>query len=84
MNPNASGETIEETLVTPVVDSCDVLIIGGGPAGISAALAAARASTKEQPIDVLIVEVSGRESQTAPMVLFVVPYLPTFGSFLMP
>ena len=49
-------ETFRETMETPVVDKCDVLIVGGGPAGISAALAAARASTKESPIDVLIME----------------------------
>jgi len=33
-NPNDKGkEFVKETLNTPVVDECDVLIIGGGPAG---------------------------------------------------
>lgn len=35
-------EHIQETLFTPVTDTCDVLVAGGGIAGISAALAAAR------------------------------------------
>ena len=33
---------LHEALETAVVDSCDVLVCGGGIAGISAALAAAR------------------------------------------
>ena len=37
---------IHEQLSTPVVDSCDVLVCGGGFAGISAALAAARMGKK--------------------------------------
>ncbi len=37
-----SGAIIEEKLRTEIVDSCDVLVCGGGFAGISAALAAAR------------------------------------------
>lgn len=37
---------IEEHLETPVVDSCDVLVAGGGIAGISAALSAARCGAK--------------------------------------
>lgn len=37
---------IHEQLCTPVVDSCDVLVCGGGFAGISAALAAARMGKK--------------------------------------
>lgn len=37
---------VEETLTTKVVDSCDVLVCGGGFAGISAALAAARQGKK--------------------------------------
>lgn len=43
--------TISETIYTPVKDSCDVLVAGGGFAGISAALAAARSGA-----DVLLVE----------------------------
>jgi len=38
--------TIQETLQTPVVDRCDVLVCGGGFGGISAALAAARQGKK--------------------------------------
>lgn len=37
---------IRETLQTPVVKSCDVLVAGGGIAGIAAALAAARQGKK--------------------------------------
>ena len=37
---------ISETLHTPVVRQCDVLVCGGGFAGISAALAAAREGKK--------------------------------------
>ena len=42
---------ITETLSTPVRDSCDVAVCGGGIAGISAALAAARRGA-----DVLLIE----------------------------
>ena len=35
-------ERIVETLCTPVTHECDVLVAGGGVAGIAAALAAAR------------------------------------------
>lgn len=38
--------TIQETFQTPVTDSCDVLVCGGGFGGISAALAAARQGKK--------------------------------------
>ena len=38
--------TIKETLQTPVSGNCDVLVCGGGFAGISAALAAARQGKK--------------------------------------
>lgn len=44
-------KTICETLSTPVTDSCDVLVAGGGFAGIAAALAAARTGA-----DVLLLE----------------------------
>ena len=37
---------IQETLTTPVTHNCDVLVCGGGFAGISAALAAARQGKK--------------------------------------
>ena len=36
-------KTIHETLETPVVATCDVLVCGAGPSGVAAALAAARA-----------------------------------------
>jgi alkyl hydroperoxide reductase subunit AhpF len=32
----------EATRATPIVDRSDVLVVGGGPAGVSAAVAAAR------------------------------------------
>ena len=35
-----------ETLCTPITHECDVLVVGGGVAGIAAALAAARQDTK--------------------------------------
>lgn len=41
-----SGGYIAESLQTPVVDSCDVLVAGGGVAGVSAAVAAARQGAK--------------------------------------
>ena len=43
--------TILEQIQTPITDSCDVLVAGGGFAGIAAALAAARTGA-----DVLLVE----------------------------
>jgi hypothetical protein len=43
----ASGRTISEpTRETPVHAACDVLVIGGGPAGTAAAVAAARAGAR--------------------------------------
>ena len=44
-------ETINERLSTPVVDSADVIVVGGGIAGVAAAVAAAR-----QGADVMILE----------------------------
>ncbi len=41
MNP-----TISESIVTPVKYSCDVLVVGGGFAGVAAALSAARENKK--------------------------------------
>lgn len=38
-----SGDIIQPQKAIPVLDACDVLVVGGGPAGISAALAARRA-----------------------------------------
>ncbi|MBO5725782.1 MAG: FAD-dependent oxidoreductase, partial [Clostridia bacterium] len=37
---------IKEAISTPITDSCDVLVCGGGCGGISAALAAARQGKK--------------------------------------
>ena len=42
---------VEEKLSTPVVDSADVLVVGGGVAGVAAAVAARR-----QGADVMILE----------------------------
>lgn len=51
-----SGNWIEETArQTPVVERCDVLVAGGGPAGVAAALAAARAGA-----DVRLIECHGQ------------------------
>ena len=36
----------EATRTTPVVDRSDVLVVGGGPAGVSAAVAAARSGAR--------------------------------------
>jgi NADPH-dependent 2,4-dienoyl-CoA reductase/sulfur reductase-like enzyme len=41
-----SGQFIEERLKTPVGYKCDVLVAGGGTAGVVAALAAARNEAK--------------------------------------
>ncbi|MDR1971961.1 MAG: FAD-dependent oxidoreductase [Treponema sp.] len=46
-----SGQFIEETLKTPVAYECDVLVAGGGTAGVTAALAAARNGAKTILID---------------------------------
>lgn len=39
-------ERITENLSTPITHECDVLVAGGGVAGIAAALAAARQGSK--------------------------------------
>ncbi|HWK14153.1 MAG TPA: FAD-binding protein [Rhizobiaceae bacterium] len=39
---NGSGHVVEEARNVPVYHECDVLVVGGGPAGTAAALAAAR------------------------------------------
>lgn len=50
---SADGETLHEAARdVPVAGRSDVLVCGGGPAGIGAALAAARAGAKVQLIDV--------------------------------
>ena len=36
----------EVARTTPVVDRSDVLVVGGGPAGVSAAVAAARSGAR--------------------------------------
>ena len=43
---NIFMEKVVETLCTPITHECDVLVVGGGVAGIAAALAAARQDTK--------------------------------------
>ena len=46
-------ETILETeRLVPVVERCDVLVCGGGPAGVAAAVAAARAGARTRLLEV--------------------------------
>ena len=42
----ASSTLQEASRVTPIVDSCDVMVCGAGPAGVAAALAAARSGSR--------------------------------------
>lgn len=44
--------TLFENLSSPVVEQCDVLVCGAGPAGVSAALAAARSGAQTTLIEV--------------------------------
>ena len=49
--PSAKGvyrgaKLIHEDLATPIVEDCDVIVVGGGPAGIAAAVTAARGGAK--------------------------------------
>lgn len=41
---------IKETIDTKITYNCDVLVCGGGVAGIAAALAAARQTAKYSPL----------------------------------
>ncbi|GHC06378.1 FAD-dependent oxidoreductase [Cerasicoccus arenae] len=45
-------KTLFESFSSPVVEKCDVLICGGGPAGVASALAAARSGAKTTLIEV--------------------------------
>src|ERR1043166_3465041 len=38
----STGRTIDEAFQTPVIAEADVVVLGGGPAGIAAAVSAAR------------------------------------------
>ena len=40
------GNTVEYKKTVPVSDRCDVLVVGSGPAGICAAVSAARAGSR--------------------------------------
>jgi heterodisulfide reductase subunit A-like polyferredoxin len=70
--PLGSGQVVEEARELPVADEADVLVVGGGIAGVMAALGAARSGART-----LVVERFGSLGGTgtaAMMNLFYVPY----------
>lgn len=48
---NINDLIIEEKLNTPVKYNCDVLVVGGGPAGLSAAISSSRAGAKTMLVE---------------------------------
>ena len=48
----SSDKVIEPAKETPILTSCDVLVVGSGPSGLSAAVSAARVGN----VDVMLVE----------------------------
>ena len=49
--PAAADSVYEPARQTPIARRCDVLVCGGGPAGVSAAIAAARAGASVQILE---------------------------------
>ena len=61
-SPRVTGATyVEPERTLPVVDDCDVLVVGGGAAGIAAAVAAAR-----EGADTVLVSATGRSAGWPP------------------